>query len=99
MSLRMTFQKELSNNCQVHRADHVVVDNPTDDPLSYPYISPNAVHGRSCERKNKKSSIDQLDALENIVWLMKLHYVLGITIDMSASWIVTNVAIGGNVSH
>lgn len=86
MSLQMAFKVEQNK-------PSIVLDIPSDNPLPSPsgFSSMNS----SSSGHNSLSSISsQDDLLEDVMWHMRLHYVLGINLGISFSWIATNVALG-----
>jgi len=85
MSLQMVYKMEQDKAS-------MVVDVPSDNPLPNPagFSSMNSSSGH--DSFSTISTQDEL--LEDVMWHMRLHYVLGINLGISFSWIATNVALG-----
>ena len=88
MSLRMVYRMERDQSNQ--RA--MVVDAPTDSPTPNLSLLPAVWLEASSESTKTIDSKNERQLLEDVMWHMKLHYVLGVNLGIGLSWLVTNLA-------
>lgn len=86
MSLQMAFKMEQNK-------PSIVVDVPSDNPLPNP-TGFSSMNSSSSGHFSLSSASSQGELLEDVMWHMRLHYVLGINLGISISWIATNIALG-----
>lgn len=101
MSLKMVHKME-------QEKPMVVLDIPSDIPLpaprrcpsrsvsfgDTPLSAPSRCPSRRVSFNSSATQQDEDELLEDVMWHMNSHYVLGINLGISLSWLATNVALG-----
>lgn len=90
MTLQMVYKMEHEKSLK----RKLVVDVPSDNPMPTPSLFPSVSPARSLSNTHKCTPQDEHEVLEDVMWHMKLHYVLGVNLGIGLSWLVTNLALG-----